>query len=178
MGIEYAGLWLRIKAFVLDYLIIAGYLALVLLIGVIAWRVQPALPSRLFAGPISGQVTGFFLVTLPVSLYFALSESSAWQATWGKRRLGLRVVAGDGMRLGLLRSLARTAVKFFPWELAHTCVWQVRFAPDTTSPLILGGFTLVWLLVGVYLLTLHLDQKHQSLYDQVVGSYVIAIPNP
>lgn len=178
MGFQYAGLWLRVKAFILDYLIIAGYLVLVLLIGMTAWRLQPALPSRLFAGPISGQVTGFFLVTLPVSLYFALSESSAWQATWGKRRLGLCVVDGDGKRLGLLRSLARTAVKFFPWELAHTCVWQVRFAPDTTPPWILGGFTFVWLLVGIYLLTLHLDQKHQSLYDRVVGSYVIISPNP
>ncbi len=173
MDARYAGLWIRVKAFALDYLLIAGYLALVALIGMAARRVQPAYLPGLFSNPILGQLTGFLLVTLPVSLYFALCESSAWQATWGKRRLGLRVVDGNGARLSVLRSLARTGVKFLPWELAHTCIWQIQFAPDASSPLILGGFTLVWLLVGVYLLTIHLNQKHQALYDQVVGSYVI-----
>ena len=40
-------------------------------------------------------------------LYFALCESSAWQATPGKRVLGLRVTDLEGRRLGFARATGR-----------------------------------------------------------------------
>lgn len=60
------------------------------------------------AAGLGPRAAGFALVTLPVGLYFAPSEASAWRATWGKRRLGLAAVGPGGARLGLGRSLART----------------------------------------------------------------------
>jgi uncharacterized RDD family membrane protein YckC len=174
MEYTYAGLWARTKAFALDYLIIAGYLALVF---AMSFRVPPTVTQRLFTNPISGQLVGFLLVTLPVTLYFALLESSSWQATWGKRKLGLRLIRTDGARLSFARALGRTLLKFVPWELAHTCVWQLQFQPEGSSPLIYAGLGLVWLLVGANIASLLRSRTHQTLYDRLASTYVIAAPN-
>ena len=123
-----------------------------------------------------GHLTSFSLVTLPVTLYFALFEASAWQATWGKRTLGLRVVGTDGTHLSVAHALGRTALKFVPWELTHTLIWQVRFAPSAASPLITAGFVLVWLLIGANGVSLWLNKTHQTLYGQLAGTCVVTKP--
>jgi uncharacterized RDD family membrane protein YckC len=169
-----ATLWQRIKAFALDYIVIAGYLVLVIALGVGMNLALPNLVQTLFANRISGQIISFMLVTLPVTLYFVLLESSPRQATWGKRKMGLRVVDRDGSRLSFAHALGRTVLKFIPWELSHTLIWQVRFAQPEGEPLISAGFVLVWLLVGANLLSLWLTKKHQTLYDWFTGTYVIA----
>ena len=45
-------------------------------------------------------------------LYFALCESSAWQATIGKLALGIRVTDLQGRRISFLRALGRYGAKF------------------------------------------------------------------
>ena len=123
-----AGLGVRVTAFVFDYILIAGYLILVVAAGSIVNALFPLIEHALFGNPLSGQITAFLIITLPVSLYLILFESSAWQATWGKRSLDLRVTRTDGTRLTILRTGSRTLLKFIPWELAHTCIWQISFA--------------------------------------------------
>jgi uncharacterized RDD family membrane protein YckC len=78
MNCSYAGLWLRVLAFALDYLIITAYLILLVTVSVVVNNAFPAVPATLFANPVSSQITGYLLVTLPVTLYFALFESSSW----------------------------------------------------------------------------------------------------
>lgn len=173
MTYRYAGLWVRTLAFALDYLIIAAYLILLVAISLALNGVWPTLTQRLFAHPFSSHVVSFLLVTLPVSLYFALSEVSVRQATWGKRKLGLQVTDTNNRRLSLARSLGRTALKFIPWELAHTLIWQVRFAPADGDAWITSGFVLVWVLVGANLVSLLWQSTHQTLYDWLAGTYVI-----
>lgn len=170
----YAGLWARVAAFAIDYCIIAVYLALVVAVGALVNRAFPALAQALFGDRSAGQATGFALVTLPVSLYFALLESSAWEASWGKRRRGLRVVDTRGARLSRARALGRTALKFIPWELSHTLIWQLRFDPTARPALITAGFALVWLLIGANIASLVLRPSHQTLYDWLAGTYVVA----
>ena len=169
----FAGFWARVSAFAFDYLPIALYLSLMVALGFTVNTVFPDISGRLFATPLSSQVTGFLTITLPVTLYFALSESSSWMATWGKRRKGLKVVQAHGRGLSRLRAFGRTALKFVPWELAHTCIWQVRFATQEPSPLITLGFGLVWLLVGANAVTLIVSKSNQAIYDQLVGTYVV-----
>ena len=69
--------------------------------------------------------------------------------------------------------LGRTLLKFIPWELAHTCIWQVSFAGQESSPLIYVGFASVWVLVGVNIISLLLSKSHQTLYDQLTDSFVV-----
>ena len=168
-----AGFGVRVTAFVFDYLIIAGYLILVVAAGSILNALFPIIQRELFGNPLSGQITGFLIVTFPISLYFILFESSGWQATWGKRRLGLRVTRTDGTRLTVLRAGSRTLLKFIPWELAHTCIWQISFAQEAAKPMITMGFAVVWILVGANVVSLWISPTHQTLYDWLSGTYVV-----
>jgi uncharacterized RDD family membrane protein YckC len=168
-----AGLWPRIRAFALDYLPIAAYLILLVGAGVVARRVWQPVTDVLFGSPLSGEATGFLLVTLPIGLYFALSEASSRRATWGKLRIGLRVTDVAGQRIGYGRSISRTVLKFIPWEIAHACIWQISFASDKSSPAYVFGFAAVWLLVAVNVVSLLLSRRRQALYDRIAGTLVL-----
>ena len=168
----YAGFWKRAGAFALDYLVILGYLLGIALLALLANAMFGA-NEWLFADRVRAQLVAFLIVTLPVSLYFAISESSPSQATWGKQRLKLKVTDRDGNRIGIWRSLARTLLKFVPWELSHTLIWQIYFSPQIESAWINYGFTLVYLLIGLSIASLLLTKTHQTLYDLLTNTYVI-----
>ena len=172
-----AGLSLRLRAFLWDYPILAAYLALVVGAGAAFQAWLPHVAHHVFGSAGSGQFHAFLVVTLPIGLYFALFERSRWQATPGKRRMRLRVeVEGrDRPRLGLARSLGRTALKLLPWELAHACIWQVRFAPPEAQALVSAGFVLVWVLVGANAWSLLADPARRTLYDRVLGTRVVTV---
>ena len=38
-----------------------------------------------FGCPVRAQLFGYLALTSPVTLYFALSKPSRWQASWGKQ---------------------------------------------------------------------------------------------
>jgi uncharacterized RDD family membrane protein YckC len=168
----YAGLWKRAAAFALDYLIILGYLLGVAALSLLANTLFGANPW-LFMDRVRAQLVAFLLVTLPVTLYFALSESSPRQATWGKGRLKLKVADRAGNRISFGRSLGRTLLKFVPWELSHTLIWQIYFSPPTESVSINYGFALVYLLIGLNILSLVTMKTKQTLYDLLTNTYVI-----
>jgi uncharacterized RDD family membrane protein YckC len=169
----YAGFWRRAGAFALDYLIILGYLLGITLLFALANTLFD-LNQWLFDERIRAQLTGFLLLTLPVTLYFAASESSPRQATWGKQRLRLKVVDHDGKRVSFWRALGRTILKFIPWELSHTLIWAIYFSPGADFAWINYGFALVYLLIGLNILSLVITKTNQTLYDLLTHTYVIA----
>ena len=174
---SYAGLRLRALAFLVDYIIISIYIILLTALFSLL-RLLPVsfLPQKLFMTPLSGQITILFIVTLPVILYFALLESSGRQQTFGKFKLDLKVTNDAGARLSLIRSFIRSIIKFLPWELAHTCLWRIEgwpFEPKEPSPLIWGGLVLVWVFVGIYIISMLLSKTKQTFYDRLAGSLVI-----
>jgi len=172
-----AGLWPRLIAFGWDYLVILAYLIPLVAAGALAYWFAPELAASLFSGPVRAQAVGFVLITLPVTLYFALSEASARRATWGKRRVGLAVVDAHGSPLSLPRSLVRTAAKFVPWELAHLFIWQISFADNPSSPVYTVGFIAVWVLLGADLAAMLIGERRQTLHDRAAGAFVVRAPS-
>lgn len=165
---SFANLWQRISAFLLDYLILALYLAVLSSIFFIIPNV-----SSLFDNRIKAQTFGFLFVTLPITLYFAISESSKKQGTWGKSRLSLNVTDKDGNRVSFGKSLIRSILKFIPWEISHTLIWEVTFNPEI-DPIILNSMlVLVYGLLGANIASLLLTKTRQTLYDLVCRTYVI-----
>src|SRR5512133_3377087 len=150
----YAGFRPRALAFGLDYLLILAYLFLIAALGYGVNSVASAVRLRLFSDSITAELTGFLLITLPVTLYFALTESSAnWLGSWGKHRLGLVVTGPGGSSITSWRGLARNLLKFVPWELAHFTIWQFTFADDPALPFLNACLILVWVLVGANLVS-------------------------
>jgi uncharacterized RDD family membrane protein YckC len=168
----YAGFWQRMMAFVLDYVIILFYLGAVTLLFLLLNSLF-SIDDWLFTDRVSAQFTGFLLITLPVTLYFVISESSNRQATWGKQRMKLSVADENGAKISFWRSLARTFLKFIPWELSHTLIWKLSFSPQEDNALIYYGFGFVYLLVGLNIASLLITKKHQTLYDLLTKTYVI-----
>lgn len=96
----HGGFWKRLLAYLIDWIILIVLSIVVVLFGVVL----------LVAGGVSEEWAGPFgnLVGLLVGwLYYALCESSDWQATPGKRILGMKVVDMQGRRIGFWRATAR-----------------------------------------------------------------------
>jgi uncharacterized RDD family membrane protein YckC len=168
----------RIAAFAWDYLVIAGYIVLLALFSSVAWfGVLGRLPGEADHSPWFFDLIAFVTLVLPVILYFAVQEASSSQATWGKRRAGLRVTAADGGRLNLRRSLLRSGLKFLPWQIAHTALFHIPGWPTAAAPppaWVVAGFVLAYALAGIYLVGLFVPASRRTLYDRIAGAYVVA----
>ncbi len=172
-----AGFWARLAAFGLDYLVMAAYAAALFLVTrLFSTANTNRVTAELFQNPALFDLFAFLTLVLPVTLYFALCECSARQVTWGKQRMHLYVTTLDGGRISLPRSLARSAIKFLPWQIAHTSLFHIPgwpLAVQQIPPGALVGFGISWLLAGSYLVLLAFSRSHRTTYDLVVGTKVI-----
>jgi len=103
---KYSGLLKRLVAYSIDCLTLIGlYMVLGLVLG-----------SSLFFHPLSMlPMVGFWFyggIFFIAWLYFALLESSKWQATLGKKVLKIQVVDLEGHRIGFWRASSRYFCKF------------------------------------------------------------------
>jgi len=173
---EYPGLGERVLAFGYDYLIIFAYLILLGIATVIGMQFASSEAwSLFFEDPFRADLIAFLVTVLPVSLYFAVSESSSAQATWGKRKRGLILVDTHGNRLSLGRALARSILKFLPWQIAHTSLFNIPGWPLSTGEMpfwVTVGLASMWILVGIYVVTLIVSKQNQTLYDRLSGVQV------
>jgi uncharacterized RDD family membrane protein YckC len=175
-GAPFASPGRRIAAWFLDYLVIAAYLVVLTAVslGLQATPLRSTFNAAM-SSAVTAELLGFVFVTAPVVLYFAFLEQSSWQATLGKRALGVVVAGVSRGRLSTGRALVREAVRFLPWEMSHALLWRVALAPDksTVSGGTTWGFAAVYLLVFVYLVTLFVGSQHRTIYDRVAGSVVL-----
>lgn len=159
--------YFRLLAFALDWVVIAAWGGL--LFGMVM-LVSNGTPEPI-SGPWAAQAVGFLSMTLPVTLYFSVLESSRFQASIGKRMLDLRVRASQGGRLSFPRALARTAFKFAPWELGHVVAQQAIFSGDggvpawVYLPMLLSFLLPLWWVVSIIF-------RGSAPYDRWVGASV------
>lgn len=114
--VEYAGFWERVLAFVIDNVLIGVGIALIV-IPLLFLTGLGAVLTRIAQDEDLGDagfflIIGMFLVAATASivvtwLYHAFMESSEWQATVGKRALGLIVTDMAGRRVSFGRSTGR-----------------------------------------------------------------------
>lgn len=153
---DHAGFWKRVGAYLLDAIIL--YIPNMLISKMMgADAAQETLKQALLSAPGDPQVmlaayqhfyssmgVAIAITSILAWLYFAICESSAWQATLGKMALGIRVTDLQGNRISFPRALGRYPAKFI-------------------SAIILGiGFLMVaW------------TQRKQGLHDMIVGTLVL-----
>jgi uncharacterized RDD family membrane protein YckC len=174
-GVVVASPWRRVAAWMLDYLVILAYLIALTAASLVTQRSPVAsVFSSALKNPITAELVGFLTLTGPVILYFAITEASAWQATLGKRALRIVVVGPGGARLPFGRAIVREAVRFLPWEMAHSLIWPLALPPHLEPlPVTIGGFAVVYLLLVAYLVSLFVGSEHRTVYDRLAGSRVL-----
>lgn len=169
----YAGLWLRLKAFAVDYLLIFAYLSALLIFSVF---LMPSIQEWFQDSRVTAQLAGFLLLTLPVSLYFIIMDSRIGKQSIGKRKMQIRVVDENNRSISIYRSIFRIALKFLPWELSHFMAYRMIFMEDNEVLLVdyfMGG--LVYGLIVLYILMVFLKKNKQSLYDYFAKTYVVKL---
>lgn len=144
----YAGFWVRLFALMIDFMVMIFLLMFILvplelglLFGqILTWPISAAVleiqTDLILFGGLKIQILGW--------LYFALMQSSSWEATIGKRALGLRVTTEDGKRLSFWRASGRYFAKYL-----SVAIWFLGF-----------------IIVG-------LTARKQGLHDFLAGTVVV-----
>jgi uncharacterized RDD family membrane protein YckC len=154
-SVQYAGFWLRFVAYLIDGFV-SGLAFLILLIPLFILTGAGAALSKISSGDdISddvaaflgfGFILGFVGIIVVVSwLYYALSESSSWQATLGKKMLNLKVTDMTGQPI----SFARASGRFFARIITKLIPFGIGY--------ILAGFT----------------EKKQAIHDMIASCLVL-----
>lgn len=153
-----------------DDLVIVGWLLVLTVVGA---GVRTLLPVPGSDPPLLlTDVVVFAMTVLPVWAYLAVTEAGGRQATWGKRRTGLRVVSTAGARPGPLRSAVRNGVELLPWQLAHVAV--ARIVVDADAPgTIAATYALSLVLAALSIVLAWRDPAQRALHDRVAGTLVV-----
>ena len=135
--VVYAGFWLRVAAYILDIIVIYA------VIFIIALSVSSN--SIVFEESANDAFwPAYLLLWIAIMCYFPIMESSKWQATLGKRVVGIIVTDLNGDRISFGKALARLISK-----LVSAMIVYIGF--------IMAGFT----------------EKKQGLHDMIASTLVI-----
>jgi len=142
----YAGFWIRVAAYLIDTILLSFiFVPLGFVVGVfiaLANGGQENEPAVLLLTMILRIVS--FVTSW---LYFALLESSSWQATVGKKVCGLRVTDLNGYRI----SFAKATGRYF-------------------------GKILSGLILFIGFVMIAFSERSQGLHDQLAGTLVLSGP--
>ncbi len=166
-----APFFLRLKAFMIDYLFILVYIATLFIISTFLF---PSIQELYTHSLVSAQLAGFLMLTVPVSAYFIIFDSNIVGQSIGKKKFNIKVVNHRGKAISLPQSALRIILKFLPWELSHFLVYRLIYIGDVEIPFSYTIISiLIYTLILTYLLTAIFTNKKQSLYDLIVRTEVI-----
>lgn len=139
-GTEFGGFWIRVGAYFIDMVVL---LIPVLLISFLFRAASPA-NDQLEEAIVD--LIDSFLSIIVWWIYFAVMNSSEWQATVGKRVVGLKVVDENGNRISFGRATGR------------------YFAEMLSGLILMIGYMMVgW------------TKRKQGLHDMIASTYVVKV---
>jgi uncharacterized RDD family membrane protein YckC len=141
---QYGGFWIRVVAYIIDAIVLTIAtipIALIFGISMMAGLDPTAVPDDATAG---GNLLANLLSVVLGWLYYAMMESSAMQATLGKKALGMIVTDESGQRIGFGRATGR------------------YFAKILSALILLIGFIMV-----------AFTERKQGLHDKLAGTLVV-----
>ena len=139
---QFGGFWIRVGAYFIDLVV------LIIPILLISFLVRAVTPAADEMEQVIVEVMDSILSLVVWWIYFAVLHSSKWQATVGKKAVGLKVVDENGNRISFGRATGRYFAEFI-------------------SALILA---IGYMMVGW-------TKKKQGLHDMIAGTYVIKSEN-
>jgi len=104
---SYAGFWIRVAASVVDSLLSMALSVLIVLPLSFALGISMASSGYGDSAHGAGSVLGWIIGMIVGWLYYTVGESSTWQASVGKKLLGLKVTDLDGQQISFGKANAR-----------------------------------------------------------------------
>ena len=150
--LNYAGFWIRFVAFIIDWLLLnfLTFILIVPILGMIGFatfgiaEITNMEPEELGLAILAVAAPLSIANIIMYWLYFALQQSSSWQATIGKRAVGVIVTDLNGERL----TFTTASVRYLGRVISNMTM---------LIGYIIAGFT----------------QKKQALHDMIAGTYVV-----
>lgn len=139
-----AGFIRRLGAYLIDAMLIGSVFYVVFLVGVVALALVASSQGDDGEAFLVGMVLVYLAYPVMSLAYFAGMESSRLQATVGKLALGIKVVDGQGRRLGFGRAAGRWAGSILSYLILY-----------------IGFFMAGW------------TRRKQALHDLVAGTFVV-----
>lgn len=136
----YAGFWVRVAALLVDGLII-GFINVIVILSTLGAEYL-TMSYEEFHQP--NYLLFITLIFIKLA-YFTFFTSSSWQATPGKRIVGVRVINTDGSTISFLKALGRCTI----------------------------GYWFSGIIFGVGYLLAAFTPKCTALHDKVFGTYVV-----
>lgn len=142
--VRYAGFWYRALAALIDTLLLSVTVFFVVLPLAIGMGVSMSETSSAAEIEAAGEGLGFLLNLLIQWLWFTIWESSSWQASPGKKMLGLRVTDESGRQISFGRANGR-----YWGKIVSTLILLIGF--------LMAAFT----------------ERKQALHDKMAGTLVV-----
>lgn len=167
LHLRLADLSQRVGAFLLDLVIIVGALLVLLIVCIVTFAAIGSMAGAEIAGVIF--LLGFLVLRC---FYFILLEMGPRAATFGKRALGIRVVARGGERLTADRVIARNLMREIEFYLPLTFLLynNSRGAGDALT----GLAGLIW--TALFLLFPLFNKDRLRIGDLLAGTWVVNAP--
>lgn len=149
-NVRYGGFWIRVLAGIIDVII------LMILLGIIAYIVGLISPGFVMPQPhhmiTGGNSIDFYtaapgtqLINIVIGLlYYAILESSTWQASVGMKVCGLKITDDNYQRITFWRALGREIAAYL-----------------SAIILFIGYFMIGW------------TKRKQGLHDMIASTYVV-----
>jgi uncharacterized RDD family membrane protein YckC len=169
--------WSRIVALLLDWFCILVWVAITAAVGVPLYLSGVTHP----AGVVASNVVAALMTVVPATVVLALLESSAREASIGKRARHLRVVdAATRSRVSLRRSLLRNTLKIgLPWTIGHAAVISIVQASGSASvPVAVWLLTIVAYVLPIMYIVFLFVGEGRTPYDLISGTIVIQEVQP
>ncbi len=131
---DYAGFWVRLVAYIIDYVIMMVFQFIIFaVLGVSAFGATSLDPaaSDVFATTVG--TIAYLLIVVAGVAYFVVMESSAKQATFGKMALGLIVTDENGGRITWLRAFGRYFAKILSAIILLIGYIMIAFTDEKTG---------------------------------------------
>src|SRR5690554_4516269 len=109
----------RAAAYLLDVIICFAAFASLQLAVWTPLRTALGIGAEWFQSGWNTQLYTLLTISLPVWVYFTFTQSSAAQATPGKRILGIQIERQDGGHVSRWQAFLRSLIVLLPWELSH-----------------------------------------------------------
>jgi uncharacterized RDD family membrane protein YckC len=159
--VAYAGFWLRFVAFAIDLIILfipfTFFVSVLIAKMGLSTAMEQVQPGDSFEVLVAVLGSGFLMTLLLIAilesaLYFTLLEASGWQASLGKRALGLYVTDLAGNRI----SFGRASGRFFAGKFMALGV---------------PGFGIIYFFVSC--ICAGVTERKQALHDMLAGCLVL-----